>query len=238
MLSLRLSTSLCSAKDQALFNIQSLAFNGTDEYVNVDVAANDINISAGTFSIWAKLNTMSSSGNFMLARYDGDNLLNLLYHASSNEVRFAYRGGASSVIVSLSDAIENDGKWHHIAATWDISADEIKLYLDGALKDTASSLTVLSNTPTEMDIASNTLGGSYFNGNLCQAALFTRVVPIGELFLGRSEPINLTASPNLKAYYEFNLGAGSSAVDSSGTNNTGTLINTPTWSSDVPYKAN
>ena len=177
MLALRLSTSLCSAKDQALFNIYSLAFNGTDEFVDVDTAAGDINVEAGTISLWAKLNTMSTSGSMVQARADANNLMNLQYHASSNQVRFAYKGGGNTKTAVLSDAIENDGKWHHIAVTWNTSADEIKLYLDGAEKDDNTGLTVLASTPTTMDIASNTQGTSFFNGNLCDCLLYTSPSP-------------------------------------------------------------
>ena len=69
-------------------------------------------------------------------------------------------------------------------------------------------------------------------------SVFTRVVPIGELYIANQQPINLTGSTGLVGYWKFDEGSGTSAADSSGTGNTGTLNNTPTWSTDVPYKGN
>ena len=238
MLALKLGESLPSNSAAIVSsNSYSLAFNGTDESVSVDDVAGDINTASGTISVWAKLNTTSSSMTMFQLRTDTNNLMNLFYHAGSNEGRFTYKAGGSAKVSAFTDAIENDGKWHNIVATWNTVADEIKLYLDGTLKDTVTGLGTWAGTGGACDIAQNTIDGAFFNGNITEVAVFERVVPIGELFIAKRQPINLTGSTDLVGYWKFEEGSGTVAADSSGENNNGALQNTPTWSTDVPYKA-
>ena len=236
-LSLKLANSLTTS-GYLYDNIWALGLNGTDEYVSVDAVLENIDSSKGTIAVWAKLNTMSTSGVMFRSQVDSNNVINLLYHASANEVRFTYKAGGSAVVVAFSDAIEADGKWHHIAATWETAEDEIKLYLDGTLKQTATSLGTFSGTPSIADIGQNTQGGAFFNGTIAEVGVFADVIDIGRLFVANREPVNLTGMARLKGYWQFNSGSCSVAVDSSGNGFNGTLFNTPTWAKDVPYKAN
>jgi len=238
MLALKLGESLPSNNAAIISsNSYSLAFNGSDEYVSIGGVAGDISTDVGTISIWVKLNTTSSSGTMFQLRTDANNLINLFYHASANEGRFTYKAGGSAKVSTFTDAIENDGKWHHIAGTWNTVADEIKLYLDGTLKDTVTGLGTWAGTGGDCDIAQNTIDGAFFNGNITEVAVFERVVPIGELFIAKRQPINLTGSTGLIGYWKFEDGSGLLAADSSGEGTVGELTNTPTWSTDVPYKA-
>jgi len=230
-LSLKLGNSLTTS-GYLYDNIWALGFNGTDEYVSVDAVASSIDRTQGTIVVWAKLNTMSASGVMFRSQVDSNNVINLLYHASANEVRFTYKAGGTAVAVAFADAIEADGKWHHIMATWETAEDEIKLYLDGTLKQTGTGLGGFSGTPSIADIGQNTQDGAFFNGNIAEVGVFAGVIDIGKLFVADREPVNLTG------YYQFNSGSGTVAVDSSGNGKNGTLFNTPTWSKSVPYKAN
>ena len=60
---------------------------------------------------------------------------------------------------------------------------------------------------------------------------------IGDVYVADREPIDLTSKQYLAAYYKLDAGSGVTAFDASGSGNNGTLENTPTWSSDVPFKA-
>jgi len=239
MLALKLSNSL-SGLGKTGENIYSLAFDGTDEYVSIDSVANDINVSTGTLSTWVKISTTSTTRKIWECRVSSstDNLFNLLYHAGTNQLRFTYKADGTVRTAVTSDAIEGDSKWHHIAATWDASADEIKLYLDGTLKQTTTGLATWQGTPTISDIGQSTQDNAYWDGKIAQFALFTRVVPIADLYVDRVQPLDLIGMANLIGYWKFDEGSGTTALDSSMTGNTGELVNAPTWSTDVPYKAN
>ncbi|QDP51509.1 MAG: putative concanavalin A-like lectin/glucanases superfamily protein [Prokaryotic dsDNA virus sp.] len=237
MLALKLANSLVSY-GEAKQNIYALNFDGTDESVNINPVSSDISTSAGTFSFWAKTGTMSATGTYIRALTDSNNHIIMIYHASSNQIRVAYKGGGTNKTAVITDAIENDGKWHHIAATWDTTADQLKIYLDGTLKATTTGLGTYSGGIASTSIGNNTAGANFINATLADVAIFTRVVPITELIASNHEPLNLTGSAGLIGYWRFDSGSGETAIDSSGKGFNGTLVNNPTWTTDVPYKAN
>ena len=234
MLALKLGQSLTS-NNSATINADtySLQFTGT-EYMSADAFAADINLPKGSVSVWTKVSTMTASGFLCRSQVDSNNIIQLFYHASSNEMRFLYKAGGNSKTVVFTDAIENDGLWHHIFATWDTDADELKIYLDGTLKATNSAtLGTFASQPTVFDIGQNTQGASFYKGFLDEFSFFSEVVDIN-VVRSRSTPINLTGAANLIGYWRFNEGTGSVAADSSGNENTGTLFNSPTWTTDTP----
>ena len=236
MLALKLGNSL-SGMGKTLPNTYSLRLNGTDTYVTADSVAADIDISKGAFSAWVQISTTSSSGTILHSRVDSNNLFNFFYHASSNELRFTYKAGGTTKYVFTTEEIEGDEKWHHVYATWSVAADEIKLYLDGELKGEQTNLGTWSGTPAVFDIGQNTTGSGYFKGYVTEVAMFDVIQPINSVYVTAQQPVDLTGLSGLKAYFKTNEGSGTSAFDSSGEGNTGTLINTPTWSTIVPYKA-
>ena len=233
MLALKLGHSV-SGLGKTAFNTYSLDFNGTDEYVSMDGVGSDMNMTTGTISLWAKIDTTSVTTTMWRAYVDSNNLVQLFYHAYYNEVRFTYKGQGTAKTASFSDAIEGDNKWHNIVGTWDTDSGDMKVYLDGTLKATATEILEINDPPTAIDVASNTQGASFFNGGICEVGIFSRVVPVADLYVARREPANLTGMAGLVGYWQFEEGSGITTADSSGKGNPGTLFNSPTWSRDVP----
>jgi len=213
----------------------SLDFNGSTQYITVDTLAGDINGSLGTISCWCKLDTTSSSAHIMKAKVDSNNFLTFFYHASSNEFRAVHKGGGTAVsaVIESGDTIENDGNWHNVVMTWDVSEGELKIYLDGTLKDTTGSLGTFSGTIAEADIGQNLLDNAYWNGKISEVAVFTQLVSATTLYNG-GKPLELAGLSGLVGYYKFEEGTGAKAEDSSGLGNTGTITNSPTYSTDTP----
>ncbi len=218
-------------------NIYALSFNGTDESVTVNGINSDISISTGTISAWVKFNAMSGNGIILKAQNDSNNNINLHYNNANSEVRLIYKAGGTSVTAAITDAVENDGKWHHIMGTWNVSAPEVTIYLDGTLKQTSTGVGTWSGSIGATSIGNNTAGGAFINAYICEVSVFTSVVPIANIFKANHEPINVTGMSGLIGYWRFDDGTGETAIDSSGKGETGTLVNTPTWITDVPYKA-
>ena len=149
-------------------------------------------------------------------------------------MRFQYKAGGTTKKIDHSVSIENDGNWHHVAITWDTSADELKGYIDGsAVGSTQSSLGPWSGSINAFAIGKNSLANnSYWTGHIDQLSIFTSVVSIGTLYNGGTPP-NLNGMDDLVAWWEFNEGSGTSVVDSSGTGNTATLVNGTAFAADV-----
>ena len=225
------------------FDTFSLLFNGTDESVTIDAVASSINGAAGSVSLWAKLSTVSSTGNLFRAKVDSNNYVNILYHASANELRTAYKAGGTTKTAVTSEAIEGDGNWHHIGATWSGESDELKLYLDGQLKATTTGLGTWSGTLSEADLGQNLTGGGFYKGYISNVAIFTSVLSLADMqfiqnrsnaVATRFYPMDISNMTGLVGYYRLEAGSGTTAFDSSSNGKNGTLVNTPTWSTVTP----
>ena len=121
-------------------NNYSMSFDGTNDFIEVDGVVDNINSTTGTIAFWMKLPSVSATG-FIFRAQSGtsgstDNLVQMIYHASSNQMRISYKAEAGSTrtaqIENGHTAIEGQG-WKHFVGTWDISEPEIKIYMDGSL---------------------------------------------------------------------------------------------------------
>lgn len=237
MLALKLGNSL-SGLGKTGNNIFALSFNGTDESVTIPSGFNSsINTSTGSISAWVKFNAMSGNGIVLKAQGDSNNNINLHYNNTNSEVRLIYKAGGTSVTAAITDAVENDGKWHHLLGTWDVSANQVKIYLDGTLKQTSTGVGTFSGSIGATSIGNNTAGGAFINAYICEVSFFTSIVPIAKVYQTNREPLDVTGQTGLIGYWKFDEGVNETALDSSGKEFNGTLVNTPTWITDVPYKA-
>ena len=230
MLAVKLGNSLNTTPTG--YNIYSVDFNGTDEYIDLGESKGTFDGQRGSVSAWFTIDSTSTSSTIFQARVDTNNYVNVFYHNGSTELRIAYRLGGSTKLASHTVDFEGDGKFHHILATWTTS--QINLYIDGTLVDTVNYSGTFSGTFANSMIGQNTLGGNYLNGKVAHIGLFTTVKAIGEVFIAGREPLDLTNLSNLAAYYKLDEGSGTVAFDGSSRNNNATLVNTPTWSSQVP----
>ena len=215
-------------------NSYSIDFDGTNDYMTADGIFNDISVSAGTVSLWVKLDT--SASNDMLFKFDVDrnNQASIAYISSTTSMRFQYKAGGTNKSFDHSVSVEADGNWHHYVITWDTSADQMKGYIDGSQVDsTQTGLGTWSGTINAFRIGANSIANnSYINGRIDQVAIFTSVVSASTLY-NSGTPYDLSSVSNLVGYWEMNEGTGTSIADSSGTGNTGTLVNGAAFASDV-----
>tara|TARA_R110000851_G_scaffold205681_2_gene357715 strand:+ start:50 stop:769 length:720 start_codon:yes stop_codon:yes gene_type:complete len=239
MLALKLGNSITSSS-QALSNVYSLNLDGVDQSVTADGIGADMDASVGTYSVWCKIDDIDAFSIILMGRADSSNQISLYYSTFNNAVTASWKAGGTNNYITTGINIEDDNKWHHIALTWDKTANQLKLYQDGVLKDTVAMIGTFAGSISLFDISSNTDNNHFINAKLAQAAVFTRVVPIGELFIADQQPVDLTGSADLVGYFELNEGAGTVANDSSGSGNTGLITNltSTSWSTDVPYKGN
>lgn len=234
MLALKLGNSIVSNFNTSS-NQYAISLNGTDEYVSADSVTSDMSISEGTYSVWVKVGAHSANGFIMQSRNDADNQIQMFFHNSTNQVRFIYKGGGTATVIAITDNIESDGEWHHIAATWKKATNKLEIFLDGVSKaSSTSTLGTFSGSLSLFDIGQNTQNAGYLNGDVSNSAIFTREVPIAELYQSGQPPVNLTGSAGLVGFWKFNEGSGSTAFDSSGKDNNATLFNSPTWAKDTP----
>ena len=214
----------------------SVLLDGSTQYINADTVAGDIDTSKGTYSMWIKFDGATSiNANFLKASVNGSNQISIAYINSTSKFRFTYKAGGTAKIAEVVTTEEVDGNWTHLAMTWDTSADELKGYVNGSqVGGTQSSLGTFSGTIDKCYFGINTLASnSYFKGYIDEISIFDEVINMSNLY-DSGTPIDVSALSDLVGYWKVEEGTGTSTADSSGTGNTGTLVNTPTWSANTP----
>ena len=206
----------------------SMEFDGNGDYIDLDDKASMIDPAKGTFSAWVNLGTTSSTGQIISCRRDSSNLIQLFYHAGTNELRGTHKGSGTTQYanVDAGETIENSGNWHHVAMTWDTSAGNVIIYQDGVAKETVAGIQNFDgDPPNKLDIGKSSGGDSgYHDGLMDEVAIFTEVVDIPTLYNGGSpKDVEFSNLDGLVAYYRFEEGSGSEVSDESGNGNFGTL---------------
>jgi len=230
MLNVKLGNSIENLKTG--YNIYSVDLDGVDDYIDLTESKTLYNGQAGSCSVWFTIDTTSTSSTIWQARVDSNNYVNVFYHNGSEELRIAYRLGGSTKLASQAVDFEGDGQFHHLLATW--TPSRIELYVDGGSAVVNTFSGTFTGTFANSMIGQNTLNGNYLHGKVAHIGLFTSVKSLSDVYVSGQEPIDLTNSDNLVAYYKFDEGNGTIGFDGSRSNNNATLVNTPTWSSQVP----
>ena len=217
-------------------SLYSVLLDGSTQYINADTVAGDIDTRQGTYSMWIKFNGSTSiNANFLKASVNSSNQISIAYINSTSKFRFTYKAGGEQQIAEVTTSEESAGNWTHLAMTWDTSADELKGYVNGSqVGGTQSGLGAFEGTIDKCYFGRNTLASnSYFKGYIDEISIFDEVINMSNLY-DSGTPIDVSALSNLVGYWKMEEGTGTSTDDSSGTGNTGTLVNTPTWSSNTP----
>jgi hypothetical protein len=83
---------------------------------------------------------------------------------------------ADSALASYTNAVVNDGEWHHVAVTWDTSAGLLTVYLDAVSVATATNTAVGSVGPgAALYFGASQDDDRYFVGNLDEPSLWKGV---------------------------------------------------------------
>jgi hypothetical protein len=197
-----------------------LSFDGSNDYINVGNSSL-LNITGDiTTEAWVK--TTHSGGTVIGAYSSGIGYgLAIGYYSSGtntclvNKVCFAngsYWYGGNTVVT--------DGKWHHIAAS--VSSLTLKIFVDGVLDTTQTITSIPSNT------ANKAIGGRYdgtgstfTNGSIDEV----RISNTARYTTNFTPPRRLSTDASTVGLWHLDDATGTMAIDSSGNNNTGTLMN-------------
>jgi len=149
--------------------------------------------------------------------------------------------------------LKTDGTWYHIVVTYDDRSDTSsgtarKVYVNGVLRQTDNFNWSFTGGDTGGMIfgGRRTSGNQYENGWACglqDVAIFNTAKDsdwVANVYRGKSET-DLSGESGIVGYWRFNEGSGTTAYDSSGNGNHGTLTadsgdttDYPTWSTDKP----
>jgi len=208
----------------------ALDFDGSNDYVGL---GNVLNMGTSDFSISAWVKSVSttaipSGANGIVYKKSTGTCTAAGYQLTmtNGEVRFKI-GDGTSCIEFYAGSGYNDGNWHHVTAVADRGTD-IRLYADGVLIGTTAETTVGNiDSTNNLGIGALYTPSIYhpFDGQLDDVRIYNRVLTEEEI-QKLANPIALESG--LVGHWTLDeSGNVSTAADSSGNGNEGTLTNFP-----------
>ena len=203
----------------------ALNFDGINDYVSLPSSTHNQIVSSGTLEAWIKTSDNNSNYRGIVLRSNHYGLF--LYN--NKLATYVWGGNAPGLICPVNGPTLNDGKWHHVALTFEIGvANGSQLYLDGApLGGTFKLDTYQSAATYSFQIGANQ-NLQFYKGAIDEVKIWSRKLTAQEIE-NTTDCISNTAT-NLVGHYEFNVGTAGGAnsglttlADSSGSSNNGTL---------------
>ena len=191
----------------------ALSFDGRNDYVDCDNNSS-LNITAEiTVEAWVKPDT--DKCNVFVHKYAGENQGWALYAPSDSDgLRFMVTIDGSENAGCYAKGIVLDNSWHHIVGTYD--GTDIRMYVDGVLKDTANDAGAMTNGDTNTKIGDNAgmtyylcPESYYFNGAIDEVRIYNRALSAEEVryHYNRGAPV---------AEWSFDEGSGTTTYDGAG----------------------
>lgn len=203
----------------------ALKLNGTSTSW-VDVASPVIDTSKSyTVAAWVNLNNVT--GYQSIAGIDGSlaSPFVLQLDGGTGKFRFALEGSdvsAPSFTNVEALAVPVASTWYHVAGVYDQANNIIKLYINGVLQGTATA-PAMWTAPGHTAIGRakyNGSNGDFLNGAIDEVHFYDRALSAAEIQ-------SVQAGPS--AFYSFDAGAGTTALDTSQNGYTATLQGGATW---------
>jgi len=232
--------------ESALVNSYSLSFDGSNEYINMAVPSLSDTFSASAWAKWGADPTGGSDYDYVIAFGGGGTrtLGSIARHADTggnkNKV-YLFDGGTALVGTNALPV----GSWVHIAIVAKPTSDRLTLYVDGSaesIAQPAGDFNISSSTGAIGRL--NYVAAHSMIGNIDEVGIWDVALSADDItaIYNDGVPNDLTNSASydtdrtgdLVGYWRLEEGTGTSTSDSSGNDNTGTLLNTPTWDTDVP----
>jgi hypothetical protein len=207
----------------------SLAFDGSDDYVNCGNSSS-FEIAAGTIEVWFKVDQLGQRHTLVGKRLFGGyyNGLLLRTYEGTNKIWFYLESTSAYAAINSDNAIAAD-TWYHVAIKWGSSG--MKMYVNGVLQSETNAATYpMIAAGGNFIMGSNYNGTSleyieHLNGNLDEVRIWNDVRTEDEIRQNMYRELpNPSGETNLVAYYKLNETSGTSAEDSKGSND-GTLTN-------------
>ena len=216
-----------AARAQTTTN-NALAFDGTDDYVNLGSPAALSNLGPGGYTLEAWVYYDGRSGASSIIRKTGDYNLYINNGTLGAEV-WPQGGGNASWRVAGGSTILVANRWYHVAATWTPTTNTLALYVNGVVDPLGGSGTGNINNSEGLALGASTIYGNYLGGRLDEVRIYN--APLTATQVQADMYSTSSALPGRQKYYaNFDQGTAggnnadlTSLTDQSGNGSTGTL---------------
>jgi hypothetical protein len=157
---------------------EAAQFNGTSSsFVQIPRSVG-VSGSGFTISMWVKTTQTAGSGPW----YAGNGLVDgylpgpqNAFGTSLDGAKFALGIGNPDTTVTSATTI-NDGNWHQVAATWNITTGAMAVYVNGSLDNSGTGPTGPRTADSTLCIGRTPQNPNYFNGEIADVRLYNSVL--------------------------------------------------------------
>ncbi len=159
---------------------QALMFDGIDDYVDCtnnvkfDAITNNLTVAA-----WIRVDRFDK--NYQAIVTKGDSSWRIARNGTGDDIQWRGNGPTPSLEV-VSQAVVNDGQWHHVAGTYDGAT--ARLYVDGVLDGSMATTGVITKNTAPVLIGSNSeKAGRLWAGSVDDVRIYNRALTEAEVRL-------------------------------------------------------
>ena len=212
-----------------------ISFDGTDDNITIPYDSSlDVSSTGGvSVSVWVYVINYTSDFRCIFGAYNNKSGNVSSYRLMINTSGKPYFLAPSNE--ALSNEVLDLNKWYHIVGT--ANGSTRKIYVNGFLKDTDTTNVALNGLDTNNDdsirIGTNYNNEDMFFGSLSDFRIYNQALTAEQI---KDIYFNQTILGTEVLHYKFNEKMGTTAFDSSGNGNNGTLTNGPTYYLSNPYR--
>ena len=222
------------------FNNHSVELDGTNDYIDVG-ASSDFSFGTGAFTMsqWFKADVIAGGGINYYTLFDfrgsGSDIAPTLYMSQQTGYRlYAYNG---STVVNY-NTTPSVGQWYHVACTRRVTTCTIYLNGSNVASGTDSANYSMSNPSPRIGGPPSGVTGQYVDGKIDEVAIFNSALSASDITaMYNSGTPNDISSLNPVGWWRMGDNDGATGItitDQGSGGNDATLINGPTFSTDVP----
>jgi hypothetical protein len=157
---------------------EAITFNGTTGYGTTSSWGQLTGGASRSVSLWFKT-TSTTNGDFVCWGGTGDGTLSRIGIWASNGPHIGFFGDpelttSNSCALPVSTSNYCDGKWHHLAFTYNPGLVTAELYLDGVLVKSAD--VALNTGSSKLFVGRSVNGGEFFKGSLDELAIYNYTI--------------------------------------------------------------
>jgi len=201
----------------------ALELDGSDDYVDCGNNALLAITTQITVAAWVKTND-SGNGEHNPFVTKGDRTYALKHNADNTIEFFIYDPAVSPKWFAAKYAVDStfNDAWHHVAGTYD--GNDVKLYVDGVLRDTNSHVGTIYNLVYNVNIGRNAQEPDrFYDGAIDEVRIYARALDASEVLQLHDSPGLAGDTTELRARYRFD-DSGSSVTITADPPKTGMII--------------
>ena len=194
-------------------------------YVNLESVIDDIQNDSHSFFAWVKTSNPTSDERVFAVndRYGGNRFLFGIYNGKMDIYVPSDHYSGSSLI--------NDDQWHYVGYTWNVTSNNLRLYVDG-IEELSVSLDLTVESTDRASLGQEFDGfqaSNYYHGQMADISIWSSSVNAGDITLHMMSTINENAA-NLVGLYKRPVQCSWSLEDASSQSNHGIMCR-PVFSS-------